>query len=267
MPKPKNTFTPLIVANWKMQLDSATTVQRIKSFRSELKNFRGRVQPVICPSFPALADSMKALKGSKTKLGAQNVFWDEKGAYTGEVSPPQLRENGVDYVIIGHSERRQLLGETDVMVARKMIAAVTHGLMPILCVGENADERAQGVHENVVRRQLESALRSLPPPSQAQRVYIAYEPIWAIGTGEPADAAQAEDIRAVIERALIDLYGEPAVERGFRILYGGSVDLGNILDYVQPGGYDGALVGTASLEPATFAAIIRAVYQTFSIHT
>lgn len=246
-----------------MQLDTATTIARIKDFRTELKNFRGRVQPVICPSFPALAGAKQALKGSKTKLGAQNLFWDEKGAYTGEVSPAQLREEGVEYVIIGHSERRQLLGETDVMVARKMIAAVTHGLMPILCVGENADERARGTHENIVRRQLESALRSLPPPSQSKRVYIAYEPIWAIGTGEPADESQAEDIRAVIEQTLIDLYGERMVEHGFRILYGGSVDLDNILNYVHPAGYDGALIGTASLDPVTFARMIRAVHKTF----
>lgn len=264
MPKPNDTFTPLIVANWKMQLDTAASVAAIKAFRSELKNFRGRVQPVICPSFPALPDAAKALKGSKTKLGAQNIFWDEKGAYTGEVSPIQVREAGAEYVIIGHSERRQLLGETDVMVARKMIAAVTHELMPILCVGENADERARGTHENVVRRQLESALRSLPPPSQSKRVYVAYEPIWAIGTGEPADAGQAEDIRAIIEQTLIDLYSESTVEHGFRILYGGSVDLKNILDYVHPGGYDGALIGGASLEPETLAGIVREVHKTFS---
>lgn len=267
MPKPKNDFTPLIVANWKMQLDAEQTVARIKDFRTELKNFRGRVQPVICPSFTGLADAAKALKGSKTKLGAQNVFWDERGAYTGEVSPGQLREQGAEYVIIGHSERRQLLNETEVMVARKMIAAVTHGLMPILCVGENGDERARGAQENVVRRQLESALRSLPPPSQSKRVYIAYEPIWAIGTGAPADPAQAEDIRAVIEQTLIDLYSEPIVAHGFRILYGGSVDLENILDYVKPAGYDGALIGTASLEPATLAAMVREVQQEFSSAT
>ncbi len=264
MSKPKNTFTPLIVANWKMQLNTAASVANIKKFRKELRNFRGRVQPVICPSFTALADASKALKGSKTKLGAQNLFWDEKGAYTGEVSPGQLQEQGVEYVIIGHSERRQLLGETDVMVARKMIAAVTHDLMPILCVGENAEERARGVHENVVRRQLESALRSLPPPSQSKRVYIAYEPIWAIGTGEPADPAQAEDIRAVIERTLVDLYSEATVAQGFRILYGGSVTLDNILDYVRPNGYDGVLAGNASLEPAVLAAMIRAVNTLFT---
>lgn len=265
MPKSNPHFTPLIVANWKMQLDTAATVARIKEFRAELKNFRGRVQAVICPSFTALAEAAKALKGSKTKLGAQNIFWDERGAYTGEVSPLQLREAGVEYVIIGHSERRQLLGETDVMVARKVIAAISHGLAPILCVGENADERAQGQHENVVRRQLTSALRSMPPPSRSKRVYIAYEPIWAIGTGAPADPGQAADIRATIEQTLIDLYSAATIRQGFRILYGGSVDLNNIFDYVRPDAYSGALVGTASLDPARLADMVKATHQEFSL--
>ncbi len=263
---PKIPFTPLIVANWKMQLDTATSVTRIQQVRTALKNFRGRVRPVICPSFPALGPAAKALQRSVIKLGAQNVFWDDRGAYTGEVSPAQLREHGVEYVIIGHSERRQLLGETDVMVARKMIAAIAHGIMPILCVGESGDERARGDHETVVRRQLTSALRSLPPPVKNRHVYIAYEPIWAIGTGQPANPTQTGDMRALIERMLIDQYTEPVARRGFQIMYGGSVDPDNILDYVHPGGYAGALIGTASLDAAQFAAMVKLTNDKFSLH-
>jgi triosephosphate isomerase len=264
MATPKTSFTPLVIANWKMQLDAATTIARIQQVKTALKNFRGRTRPVICPSFPALGQAAKALQRSVIKLGAQNVAWDDRGAYTGEVSAGQLREQGVEYVIIGHSERRQLLGETEVMVARKMIAAITHNLMPILCVGENATERANGEHDLVVRRQLDSALRSLPPPVKNRHVYIAYEQIWAIGTGEPADPMLADDIRELIQRTLVDLYSPAVVEHGFRIIYGGSVDDDNILDYVRPGGYTGALVGNASLDAGKFATMVKRTNDKFS---
>lgn len=263
---PKTTLTPLIVANWKMQLDAATTVSRIQQVRSALKNFRGRVQLVICPSFPALGAASKALQRTVIKLGAQNVFWDEQGAYTGEVSPAQLREHGVEYVIIGHSERRQLLNETDDMVSRKMIAATAHGLTPILCVGETADERHRNDQDAIVRRQLGTALRSLPPPTHGKHVYIAYEPIWAIGTGEPADPAQTNAMLAVIRHTVADYFAASVVHDGFRVLYGGSVDPENILNYVYPGGFSGALIGTASLDPLKLANMVLATNEKFSSH-
>lgn len=257
-------ITPVVIANWKMQLGIRDTAVRIAVLRAKLKNFGHHVQVVICPSYLSLMDAKKMLRNSKIRLGTQDVFWDEKGAYTGEVSPLMLLEAGVEYVILGHSERRQHLGETDVMVARKIISALAHGLMPIICVGETAHERSDGLQEIVVRRQITNALRSAPPPSLNRTVYLAYEPIWAIGSGEPAPADLADDMRAFIRQTLIDRYGLPLVTRCFRILYGGSVSASNVSDYIRPGGYDGALVGTASLDPANFYTILTTIRKKFN---
>lgn len=248
---------PIFIANWKMQLTLDQTVQLIKEVRAGVHTYEGPVQLVVCPTYTALSDAHRALEGSKVKLGAQDVFWDERGAYTGEVSPLQLQELGVQYVIIGHSERRQHFGETDEMVARKLVAALSHGLQPILCVGETGAERAAHQHEHVVRRQLTEAFRSLPPPSQGHRFSIAYEPIWAIGTGESANPDQATEMRHIIFQTLVDLFDEALVERQFSILYGGSVDPANITKYVQPGRYDGALAGTASLKADSFVKMVE----------
>ncbi len=255
---------PLIVANWKMQLTTTQAVTAVKSLKSKLRTYGEVVKVVVCPSFTSLSDVGKALSGSSLHLGAQDVFWDERGAYTGEVSPLQLRELGVEYVIVGHSERRQLLHEDDTMVARKMISVVTHGMMPILCVGETADERRSGQHELVVSKQLQAAFRSLPPPPAQRRISIAYEPIWAIGTGEAADPKQANSMRQLIQQTLIDLYGPALAEQNFRVLYGGSVTAHNITDYVNPSGFHGALIGTASLDPANFLDILRRVKRQFT---
>ena len=255
---------PLVVGNWKMQLTIEQSLAVVTELRKQLRTFKGPVQGVICPSFTALANVRSVLKGSKIKLGAQDIFWDEHGAYTGEVSPFQLQELDVEYVIIGHSERRHLFGETDAMVARKMIAALTHDLTPILCIGETGDQRRAGQHEVAVREQLTNAFRSLPPPTGKRRIYIAYEPVWAIGTGEAASPAQANDMMGLIRQTMIDLYSEGLVNNSFQILYGGSVDADNITDYVSPGHYQGALVGSASLKADSFATMIHAVSQSFT---
>lgn len=249
----------LVIANWKMQLGIAETVKTIGVLRAKLKTFGREVEIVLCPSYPSLTAAKELLKPSKMYLGAQDVFWDEKGAYTGEVSPLMLIEAGVSYVIIGHSERRHLLGETDTMIARKVISALSHGLMPVLCVGETAHERNDGNHEMIVRRQLENALRSAPPPPWNRLLYVAYEPVWAIGTGEAADPAVSEDMRQFIYQTLVDIYNDSLVKRSFRILYGGSVDAKNVGRYIGPDRYDGGLVGTASLDPATFVSLVKNV--------
>lgn len=264
MPR-RPSLSPLIVANWKMQLGVAESAQQATALKEQRRGLKSRSQVVICPSFLSLAGVKKALRGSDMELGAQDVFWDDRGAYTGEVSPINLRELGVEYVIIGHSERRQLLGETDSMIARKIISALGHGLTPILCVGETAHERNDGRQEMVVVRQLTNALKSAPPPAGHGRLYVAYEPIWAIGTGEPASAEQALAMNDVIRQALLDLYSQPQVETSFRTLYGGSVNPGNVCDYVGPKAFHGALVGTASLEPATFVTLINNIDQGFSV--
>lgn len=256
--------TPLIVANWKMQLSIGESVNRAAVLKTKLREVKGRFQVVLCPSFLSLGGVKKTIRGSAVRLGAQDVFWDERGAYTGEVSPMNLKETGVEYVIIGHSERRQLLGETDAMIGRKVISALGHGLTPILCVGETAHERNDGRHELVVTRQLTNALKTAPPPVGTGRLYIAYEPIWAIGTGEPASPDQALDMLEFIRQTLIDLYSLDQVERSFRVVYGGSVDAGNVRDYVGPKAFHGALVGTASLDPDTFVEVIKHIDQGFT---
>lgn len=256
--------TPLIVANWKMQLGIAESHQRLTDMKLKMKTVRGRYQAVICPSFVALGGAQKLLRGSAIQLGAQDVFWDGRGAYTGEVSPINLREVGVDYVIIGHSERREQLGETDEMIGRKVVSALGHGLTVILCVGETAHERNEGRQEMVITKQLQAALRASPPPVGQGRMYIAYEPIWAVGTGESARPEDALAMYRVIMQTLIDRYSEAQVEQGCRVLYGGSVDADNVTQYVHASSYHGALVGGASLDPEKFSAIITNITKQFN---
>lgn len=255
--------TPLIVANWKMQLGVDDSLQRLTDLKLLLKSVRGRQQVVVCPSYLSLPGAKRLLRGSTIKLGAQDVFWDDRGAYTGEVSPLDLVEAGVEYVIIGHSERRHLLGETDEMIGRKLISAYGHRLTPILCVGETAHERNDGRHEIVIRQQLTKALRTAPPPAGLSRLYIAYEPVWAVGTGEPASAGEALTMLEVIKRTLIDCYSIGQVEQSFRVLYGGSVDATNVKNYVSTTGFHGTLVGGASLQPEQFVSLVTTIIKHF----
>ncbi len=250
---------PILAANWKMQLSPSQAAAVAAAIVQQSANLTSGVRLVLCPSYISLPEVGRILAGSTVQLGAQDTFWDRRGAFTGEVSPQDLRGLGATYVIVGHSERRQLLGETDAMVSRKMVAALGHELQPILCVGETAAQRADHQHEAVVRQQLQAAFRSLPPPGRGHRMAIAYEPIWAIGTGQPADPAIAEHMRQVIHQVLVDLYDEPVVDRHFSILYGGSVDAKNITRYISPDGYDGALVGTASLKAEEFVTMASAI--------
>lgn len=246
--------TPFIAGNWKMHktvAEALETVNRLRPLVAEIQN----VEIAVCPPFTALYPVRQALEGSNIALGAQNVFWEDQGAYTGEISPVMLKEL-VTYVIIGHSERRQYFGETDETVNRKVKAALRHGLRPIICVGEVLAEREAGRTAEVVRRQVLAAYQDVPA-AEARRTTIAYEPVWAIGTGH---AATPEDANAVIGEvirgALADLYGREVAE-AVRVQYGGSVNPQNIAGFMEQPEIDGALVGGASLKPDVFAEIIR----------
>jgi len=215
------------------------------------------VEVVVCPPFTALVPAVKALGGTGIAVGAQDVYWEDKGAFTGEISPLMLKDAGCRYVIIGHSERRQLFGETDEKVNYKVKAVLAHGLIPVMCVGETLAEREAGVTKKVVRAQTEAGLSGLTREQVAGMV-IAYEPVWAIGTGKTASDEDAQEVIGFIRSLVKDLYGEGAA-RQLRILYGGSVKPENTAGLMAQPDIDGALVGGASLEVESFIGIIKAV--------
>ena len=237
-----------------MHNDLAESVALIEALRQRLA--AGRAEVVLCPPFIALADAAEQLRGSGIALGAQNMHWADKGAYTGEISPLMLKAI-VRYVIIGHSERRRYYGETDDTVQRKVRAAIQHGLTPILCVGENLPQYEAGQSAAVVDAQVRAALREVSAQAAAT-VVIAYEPVWAIGTGKAASGAGANAIIGLtIRGALSDLFGEH-VAQSVRVQYGGSVTPSNITEFMQQPDIDGALVGGASLKVDDFVAIVAA---------
>ncbi len=245
---------PIIAGNWKMYKTVAEAVNFVMKFQEKTAGVSG-VEMVLCPPFTALAAAAERLAGTGIAVGAQDMFWEDEGAYTGEISPVMLREAGCRYVILGHSERRQYFGETDETVNKKVRAALRHGLVPIVCVGERLEEREAGSTEEVVRRQVEGSLAGLQPRAAAGLV-VAYEPVWAIGTGRTASAEDAQQVNAFIRGLLRRLFGGEAAE-AIRIQYGGSVKPGNIAGLMSQPDIDGALVGGASLDPDSFAAIIR----------
>ncbi|CCO07566.1 triose-phosphate isomerase [Desulforamulus hydrothermalis] len=249
----------IIAGNWKMHKSRADAV----SFVQELKNNLGdtRVDVVICPPFTALAAVAEVLAGSKLALGAQNMHWADQGAYTGEISPLMLQDCGCRYVILGHSERRQYFGETDGQVNQKVKAALAHGLLPVVCVGETLAQRQGGLTETVVGSQTAAALAGLTP-EQVAGLVIAYEPVWAIGTGQTASEQDAQQVNQYIRALLAEQYGQAAAA-AVRILYGGSVKPANAASLLAQPDIDGALVGGASLKAADFLGIIQAVGDGF----
>jgi triosephosphate isomerase len=235
------------------------TVEEARLLVSEMSRELGGIEgvdKVLCPPFVALLPVAALLQGTDIGLGAQNMHWEEKGAYTGEVAPGMVAEF-CKYVIIGHSERRAYFGETDVTVNRKLLAAQKAGLTPIVCIGETLDEYEAQRTAGVVRRQVLEGLKGLEA-GFAPRMVVAYEPVWAIGTGKASTGAAANAVVAeVIRPALAELYGGDAAQ-AMRVLYGGSVTAGNAAEFFQQPGIDGALVGGASLKAAEFIAITRA---------
>jgi triosephosphate isomerase len=249
---------PIIAANWKMHkdhLEAIQTVQRL-SYLLDRKDAE-RVDVVICPPFTALRSIQVLLEGDRLpySLGAQNVYWQDKGAVTGEISPPMLAALKCRYVVVGHSERRQLFGETDEMVAKKVRAVFAAGMTPIICMGESLEEREAGQTEDKVVRQARAALGGLTEEQVAAAV-IAYEPIWAIGTGRNAEPQDAGEVIGVIRRTAFAVASEAAAG-AMRVQYGGSVKAGNIRDFMAHPEIDGALVGGASLDPEEFALIVK----------
>ena len=247
---------PVIAANWKMHKGPSATRTFFEEFLPGLPAEEGAAEVVVCPPFTSLAESVEACDGSPVRVAAQNMHFEDEGAFTGEVSAPMLVELGVDGVILGHSERRQYFGEDDEALARKLVTAISARLQPILCVGETEQERRSDETEAVLSRQVLTDLAELHDDQLAQ-VVIAYEPIWAIGTGLTATVEQAADAAATI-RELVRTRDEAAAEQ-VRILYGGSVKPDNAAELLEPTDVDGALVGGASLSPGDFAAIIAAL--------
>ncbi|HET7874422.1 MAG TPA: triose-phosphate isomerase [Methylomirabilota bacterium] len=246
--------TPLVVGNWKMHGTVAEARELAQSIRDGLKRPRG-VEVVLCPPFTALVAVSEALAGSPIGLGAQNCHWEGRGAFTGEVSPAMLADVSCRWVILGHSERRHVFRETDEEIQKKVAAALAHRLKPILCVGETAEERRQGLTFTVVEGQLRAALSGLGP-DDIKRCTLAYEPVWAIGTGVNATPAQAAEVHGYL-RGLVSQLGSKETAQVLRILYGGSVKPDNAQALVQEPDIDGLLVGGASLQAAGFITIAK----------
>jgi len=246
--------TPLIAGNFKMFKTVAETVAYVRDLRGLVSGVQG-VEIAIAPPFIALAAAVEAAKGSAIDVGAQNMHWEREGAFTGEVSATMIREAGARYVIIGHSERRTLFGETNDGVNKKTHAALTAGLVPIVCIGETLDQRDRDETMAMLDRQIKDGLDRVTG-EQLSGMVLAYEPVWAIGTGRNATPAQAGDAHAHIRQRLKQWFGLDASER-CRVLYGGSVKPDNIAKLIAEPDVDGALVGGASLDPKSFFAIIQ----------
>ena len=245
---------PLIAGNWKMYGTRPEAVALAEGIKAGVADVSER-EVLVAPPFTALESVAAVLRGSRVLLAGQNLHWEAKGAFTGEVSGPMLRAAGCSHVIIGHSERRQYFGETDEMVARKVASAQAHGLMPIMCIGETLAEREAGRTLEVVDRQLRRGLLGRDAAA-IRALVIAYEPVWAIGTGKVATPEQAQEAHVFIRRMLMELGGEDAAA-ACRVLYGGSVKADNIDTLMAQPDIDGALVGGASLQVESFVRIVK----------
>jgi len=245
---------PFMAGNWKMNKTTGEAIDLVRELKAAISGVKG-VEVAVAPPFTALYAVCKELEGSSIRLAAQNLYWEEKGAFTGEVSPPMLKEVGCHYVIIGHSERRQFFGETDETVNRRIKAALAQGLKVIFCIGEILKEREGGKTFSVIERQVEDGLKNLSD-KEMKNIVIAYEPVWAIGTGKTATPGQAEEVHRFIRGKIEKLYSREVSEE-IRIQYGGSVTPENIKGLMEQVNIDGALVGGASLKAESFSKIVR----------
>jgi triosephosphate isomerase len=246
-----------MAANWKMNKTAAEAQEFVRQILPGLQGISG-VEKVLCPPFTSLPALGGMLKGTDVGLGAQNMHWEEKGAFTGEVSGAMVKE-WCAYVIIGHSERRGLFGETDATVARKVLTALAKDLVPILCVGETLEENKAGRTDEVVRRQMQAACEGIAA-GQAEKIVIAYEPVWAIGTGLAAQGPDANKVVAGSIRPVLEKLFGAGVAQGTRVLYGGSVTPANIAEFLSEPDIDGGLVGGASLKP-DYVELVRAAQK------
>lgn len=243
----------IIAGNWKMNKTPSEAVALVNELLPLVKN--EAVDVVFCVPAIDIIPVVEAVKGSNVKVGAENMYFEESGAYTGEVSPAMLTDAGVEYVIIGHSERREYFAETDETVNKKVLKALEHGITPIICCGESLTQRKQGIYVDWIRMQIKIALQNVTA-DQAKNVVIAYEPIWAIGTGETATADQAEEVCAAIRQVVGEIYDD-ATAAAIRIQYGGSMNAGNAAELLAKENIDGGLIGGASLKP-DFGKIVNA---------
>jgi triosephosphate isomerase len=248
---------PFVAGNWKMNTDSHSSVSLAEGIASASRGIAGRsVTVALVPPFVYLGAVVKAVSRSDIAVGAQDMFYEQNGAFTGEISALMLKDIGCTYALCGHSERRHIIGETDELVNKKVTAAINGGLLPIFCVGELMEQRRAGETVEVVTRQIQNGLAGLSP-EKLSAVTIAYEPVWAIGTGVTATSQQAQEVHALIRKLLDEMYDAQSAQ-GTRILYGGSVKPSNAADLMRQQDVDGLLVGGASLNENDFVAIIKA---------
>ena len=244
---------PFIAGNWKMHKTVSETIETLEELKSLVKGVSDRTI-MVAPPFTSLSDAGKLLKDSNIFLGAQNMYFEDKGAYTGEISADMLLEVGCKFVILGHSERRHIFGESDEIINKKVKKALQKGLTPILCVGEKLEERENGMVEEVIEKQLEMGLKSLTK-EDVLNIIVAYEPVWAIGTGKTASPEDANSVHKFIKDSLKNIFS--VEEDKSIVLYGGSVKPGNIVGLMEKHFIDGVLVGGASLSPVDFSKIIK----------
>ena len=245
---------PVIAGNWKLNKTVSEAIELVNSLKRELIDIQ-ETEIIVCPVYTALSDVSDLLVDSNISLGAQNVYWESSGAFTGEVSSAMLKDAGCEYVIIGHSERRKYFNESDQTVNKRIKAAQQSELIPIFCVGETLEEREADKTIDVVKRQLAGGLEGLEKEALLNLI-IAYEPVWAIGTGKTATPGQAQEVHSFIRNWLVENCSEEVAEN-LRILYGGSVKSANIKELMQQGDIDGALVGGASLDSSSFAELVK----------
>ena len=240
-----------IAGNWKMNKSAAETKELCEALKAKFANFCPcKAEVAVCPPFTSIATAVEALKGSNIKVGAQNIHWADNGAFTGEISGAMLKEMGIEYVIIGHSERRQYFGETDETVNKRIAAALKYDLKPIVCIGETLEEREGNKTEEVLAKQIKDGFANIAAADMAE-VTIAYEPVWAIGTGKTATPDMAEETHAFIRKTFADLYGAEVAE-ALVIQYGGSMKPENSKDLVAQKDIDGGLIGGAALKADSF---------------
>ncbi len=245
---------PILAGNWKMNM-TATQARDLASKLIPLVSVVKDRDVVLGPPFTSISAVAESIKGTNIGLAAQNLHWEDKGAFTGEISADMLLDSGCKYVIIGHSERRQYFGETDETVNKKVKQALRKGLLPIMCVGETLTEREAGKLNEIISRQITGGLKDVTA-ADMKKVVIAYEPVWAIGTGKTATPDQANEVHALIRGKVRSLY-DPEIAEGLRIQYGGSVTPENVSQLMAKPDIDGALVGGASLKPESFAALVN----------
>ena len=245
----------VIAGNWKMNNDLKETEKLIVELKNLLQNEKPNCDIIVCPPFTSLTDASKLLNGTSIRLGAQNMYFEESGAFTGEISASMLKSAGCEYVILGHSERRHIFGETDEVINKKIKTALAAGLKPIFCVGELLEERENGTTNDVVKRQILKGLEGVSA-SDMKNIIVAYEPVWAIGTGKTASPAQAQEVHEFI-RDLIEINYSLEIANDLAIQYGGSVKPDNAKELISQKDIDGALVGGACLKADSFMGIIK----------